>query len=117
MGKSDEYIEYGAYVRYLRKVTGESDEPDKVRDAVLEKAVEKTEMQMALLILKRLTIAAAVLVVLALVAGGFGYAAVEADEKPDSLWRRSRIDVKGNKDGLRLYEAYEHSVEIREKQL
>lgn len=113
MGKSDEYIEYDAYVRYLKKVTGEPDHFQKVKDDVLEKAVENTEMQMALMILKRLTVAVSITVVISLLAGGIGYLSVDKEYEPVNLWSRSRDGGEDAEGALRLYEAYEHSAALR----
>ena len=56
MGKSDEYIEYDAYMRYLKKVTGEQTDQQKMKDAVLSQTAERTELHMALVLLKRLSV-------------------------------------------------------------
>ncbi len=37
MEKSSEYIDHKAYIRYLRKVTGEQIDTEKVRRAVMSK--------------------------------------------------------------------------------
>ena len=42
MGKSDEYIEYEAYISYLKKVTGQPLDPYRLKRAVLDMSVEKT---------------------------------------------------------------------------
>ena len=116
MGKSDEYIDYEAYMRYLGKVTGEPTDPDKLKRAVLRKAKEHTEMQVALSLVKSLGTAAAIVSVCALVVAGVGYFAhVEDEGSDDELWSSSRIEVSDRRGGLRLYEAYENSMEIRAK--
>ena len=116
MGKSDEYIDFKAYMRYLGKVTGEPADPDRLKRAVLARAEEHTELQTALSLLKKLSAAAAIMVVCALGAAGFGYAsAAGKDEAGEELWSRARVEDRGPRGVLRLYEAYEHSKEIRGK--
>ena len=121
MGKSDEYIDFKAYMRYLGKVTGEPADPDRLRNAVLARAVERTELQTALSLLKSLSVAAAIVLVCALGAAGLGYASAAGGDKAgrdkagEELWSRARVEDRGPRGVLRLYEAYEHSKEIREK--
>lgn len=118
MGKSDEYIDFKAYMRYLGKVTGEPTDPERLKREVLVRAEERTEMQTALSLLKKLSAAAAIVLVCALGAAGLGYAsAAGGDEAPEEIWSRARVEDKGPRGALRLYEAYEHSKEIREKLL
>lgn len=118
MGKSDEYIEYQAYMRYLGKVTCEPTDPDKLKRAVLKKAKERTEMQVALSLVKSLGAAAAIVSVCALAVAGVGYFTHVEDKDPDDeVWSGSRIEVSDRRGGLRLYEAYENSKEIRDKLL
>ena len=116
MGKSDEYIDFKAYMRYLGKVTGEPADPDRLRNAVLARAEERTELQTALSLLKSLNIAAAIVLVCALGAAGLGYASAAGEnEAGEELWSRARVEDRGPRGVLRLYDAYEHSKEIREK--
>lgn len=121
MGKSDEYIDFKAYMRYLGKVTGEPADPDRLRNAVLARAEERTELQTALSLLKSLSVAAAIVLVGALGAAGLGYASAAGGDKAgrdkagEGLWSRARVEDRGPRGVLRLYEAYEHSKEIREK--
>ena len=121
MGKSDEYIDFKAYMRYLGKVTGEPADPDRLRNAVLARAEERTELQTALSLLKSLSVAAAIVLVGALGAAGLGYASAAGGDKAgrdkagEELWSRARVEDRGPRGALRLYEAYEHSKEIREK--
>jgi hypothetical protein len=121
MGKSDEYIDFKAYMRYLGKVTGEPADPDRLRNAVLARAEERTELQTALSLLKSLSVAAAIVLVCALGAAGLGYASAAGGDKAgrdkagEELWSRARVEDRGPRGVLRLYEAYEHSKEIREK--
>lgn len=116
MVRSDKYIDYEAYVGYLRKVTGNPSDPCRLTDAVLSKAEEHTELQTAHIILKRLLIAASILLICALCAGGFGYFSSEneSDENSD-LWKSSRMESGNSEGAMRLYEAYEHSIERRVK--
>ena len=121
MGKSDEYIDFKAYMRYLGKVTGEPADPDRLRNAVLARAEERTELQTALSLLKSLSVAAAIVLVCALGAAGLGYASAAGGDKAgrdkagEELWSRARVEDRGPRGALRLYEAYEHSKEIKEK--
>ena len=121
MGKSDEYIDFKAYLRYLGKVTGEPADPDRLRNAVLARAEERTELQTALSLLKSLSVAAAIVLVGALGAAGLGYASAAGGDKAgrdkagEELWSRARVEDRGPRGALRLYEAYEHSKEIKEK--
>lgn len=126
MGKSDEYIDFKAYMRYLGKVTGEPADPDRLRNAVLARAEERTELQTALSLLKSLSVAAAIVLVCALGAAGVGYASAARGDKAgwdkagdneagEELWSRARVEDRGPRGALRLYDAYEHSKEIREK--
>ena len=45
MEKSDDYIDFRAYIRYLRKVTGDPADPEALKKAILDKTVENSEMQ------------------------------------------------------------------------
>ena len=126
MGKSDEYIDFKAYMRYLGKVTGEPADPDRLKKAVLARTEERTELQTALSLLKSLSVAAAIVLVCALGAAGLGYASAAGGDKAgrgkagenetgEELWSRARVEDRGPRGALRLYDAYEHSKEIREK--
>ena len=126
MGKSDEYIDFKAYMRYLGKVTGEPADPDRLKNAVLARAEERTELQTALSLLNSLSVAAAIVLVCALGAAGLGYASAAGGDKAgrdkageneagEELWSRARDEDRGPRGVLRLYDAYEHSKEIREK--
>ena len=126
MGKSDEYIDFKAYLRYLGKVTGEPADPDRLKKAVLARTEEHTELQTALSLLKSLSVAAAIVLVCALGAAGLGYASAAGGDKAgrdkareneagEELWSRARVEDRGPRGALRLYEAYEHSKEIKEK--
>jgi hypothetical protein len=126
MGKSDEYIDFKAYMRYLGRVTGEPADPDRLRNAVLARAEERTELQTALSLLKSLSVATAIVLVCALGAAGLGYASAAGGDKAgrdkareneagEELWSRARVEDRGPRGVLRLYEAYEHSKEIGEK--
>lgn len=116
MGKSDEYIEYQAYLRYLGKVTGEPADPDRLKRAVLDRTEEPTEMQVVLSLMKSLGTAAAVVLACALWVAGIGYAShVDDGDADEELWSSSRVEDNGHRGVPRLYEAYEHSKEIRDK--
>lgn len=116
MGKSDEYIEYAAYMRYLKKVTVEQADQQKMKDAVLSQTAERTELHTAFILLKRLSAAAVIVIICALGMAGFALASssgAKGDE--DNLWSHSRVEDGASKGGMKLYEAYEHSKHIREK--
>ena len=114
MAQSDKYIDYEAYVGYLRKVTGSPSDPDRLKDAVFSRTEENTELQTALVILKRLVMAASILLIRALCVGGFGYFTSEDGSDGESdLWRSSRIESSRPEGAMRLYEAYENSIERR----
>ena len=121
MGKSDEYIDFKAYMRYLGRVTGEPADPDRLRNAVLARAEARTALQPALSLLKSLSVAAAIVLVCALGAAGLGYASAAGGDKAgrdkagEELWSRARVEDRGPRGALRLYDAYEHSKEIWEK--
>lgn len=116
MGKSDEYIEYDAYMRYLKKVTVEQADQRKMKDAVLSQTAERTELHMALVLLKRLSAAAAIVIICALGMAGFALASSSGSKGDDgSLWCRARVEGGDSKGGLKLYEAYEHSKHIRDR--
>lgn len=70
MGKSDEYIEYEAYKRYLRKVTFEDAGSVRLKEKVMSETLGMTEMQAAAILIKRLAAAVAVVLACALVAAG-----------------------------------------------
>lgn len=116
MGKSDEYIEYDAYMRYLKKVTGEQADQQKMKEAVLSQTAERTELQTAFILIKRLSAAAAIVIICALGMAGFALASSSGTRgEEDNLWCRARIEGRDSKGGMKLYEAYEHSKHIREK--
>lgn len=115
MGKSDEYIEYEAYVRYLKKVTGQPSDPDRLKRAVLDRTVEKTELQTVLALLKSLA-AAAIVSVCVLAVAGFGLLSGSDDAEQDgNLWVKSREEDESDKGTMKLYNAYEYSKKLREK--
>ena len=71
MERSDDYIDFNAYVKYLKKVTGEPADPESLRKAILVKTAESTELQIVYRILTRLIVAAVVLLFIALLAVSF----------------------------------------------
>lgn len=66
MEKSDDYIDFNAYIRYLKKVTGEPADPQALKRRILAKTAEATEMQTAYMILKGLVVAVAIVLAFAL---------------------------------------------------
>lgn len=116
METSDRLIDYKAYAGFLRKVTEDPVDSRVLRDAILSKTDENTEMQIAWIILKRLLLAASILLVCASGVAGFGYVLYGHEDKGESdLWNLSRTDDKAADGAMRLYEAYEHSMKVREK--
>ena len=115
MARSDDYIDFKAYIGYLRKVTGAPADPDALKKAILAKSEEPTEMQVALLILKRITVAAAAVLVIFFFSALCGYLADRDVCNEEDLWADARVDGTGRTPVTRLYEAYGHSSEIREK--
>lgn len=115
MARSDDYIDFKAYIGYLRKVTGGPADPDVLKKAILAKSVEPTEMQVALLILKRVTVAAAAVLVIFFFSALYGYLADGDVCNEEELWTDARVDDRERTPVTRLYEAYRHSSEIREK--
>lgn len=67
MGKSGEYIDYKAYVGYLRRMTGRPDDPDALRKNIVSFAAGRSEMQTAYVLLKALSIAAAAILLASLI--------------------------------------------------
>lgn len=115
MEKSDDYIDFRAYTRYLSKVTGEPADPEGLKKAILDKTVESTEMQTAYVLLRRLTAAAAAVLILAFFSALVGYFSSGNVFDEEELWTEARMDATGRTPASRLYEAYRHSSEIREK--
>lgn len=54
MGKSDEYIDYKAYIGYLRKMTGAPADSASLRKKILDVTVRRSEMQIVYMLLKKL---------------------------------------------------------------
>lgn len=116
MGKSDEYIEFAAYLRYLKKVTGGPADERQFKEKIFSRTVEKTELQTALGIVKRLAASAVIVVICAMGVAGFALMSSSGKQSDkDSVWERSREEKNDSKSGLKLYDAYEHSKRIREK--
>lgn len=114
MGKSDEYIEFAAYLRYLKKVTGGPSDEHRLKEKILSKTVEKTELQTALGIVKRLAASAVIVVICAMGVAGFALMSSSGKQSDkDGVWERSREEKNDSKSGLKLYDAYEHSKMIR----
>lgn len=70
MGKSDEYIDYKAYIGYLRKMTGTPADPALLRKKILDGTIRRSEMQTAYMLLKKL-VAAIILMALSAVVLSF----------------------------------------------
>lgn len=111
MGKSTGNIEFDAYVGYLKKVTVEPADPVRLKSAVLKSAVENTEMQNALVLLKRLTMAAAIVLVCAIWMAWLGLNISERrGESSESIWYSARIDGVETDSAVKLYHAYNNSI-------
>ncbi len=115
MERSDDYIDFKAYIRYLKKVTGDPADPEALRGKILSKTVEHTEMQTAYVILKRLTLAAAVVLLVVFCSSLYGYFSGTEVLDEQELWTDARMDERGRTPASRLYEAYRNSSEIRER--
>lgn len=115
MERSDDYIDFKAYIRYLKKVTGDPADPEALRKAILEKTAGQTEMQTAYVILKRLTLAAAVVLLVVFCSSLYGYFSGTEVLDEQELWTDARMDERGRTPASRLYEAYRNSSEIRER--
>lgn len=116
MGKSDEYIDYKAYVRYLRKVTGEQADVEKIEAGVLAGAEERTEMQTAYDLLWKTCVAATAVFLVAFFASlpGLSRPGPPIDDGP-AFWEASRLDGREHRGPSRLYEAYMFSEALRNK--
>lgn len=107
MGKSDEYIDYKAYVRYLRKVTGEQADTEKIEAGVLACAVERTEMQTAYDLLWKTCVAAAVVFLVAFLSSLPGIFRPDHSADPGTgVWEAARLDEREHRGLTRLYDAY-----------
>lgn len=118
MERSDDYIDFKAYIRYLKKVTGEPADPEALKSKILSKTTETTEtteMQTAYMILKRLTVVAAVVLILAFCSVLYGYFSKGEVLDKTMIWTDARVYENGRTPASRLYEAYRNSSEIREK--
>ncbi len=73
MGKSDDYIDFKAYIGYLGKVTGRPADAHSIRESVLSKAAGRTEMQTAHLLLKRLSVIVVAIVLAAFCVACYAY--------------------------------------------
>ena len=115
MEKLDDYIDFKAYTRYLKKVTGEPADPEALKKNILAKTIERTEMQTAYIILSKLAIAACVILIFAFCSALYGYFSLEKDYEEDDLWTQARVDDWRRFPGERLYDAYRNSNEIKNK--
>lgn len=115
MGKSDEYIEYEAYTRYLKKVTSQPYGSEQIISKAQEVIYGKTELRAIYDISVR--IAVIVVAVLALSAGVIAYSYFFTNENvaenPENVWMESRLE-KASEKRFRLYEAYRNSNTIRD---
>lgn len=65
MGKSDNIIDFKSYIQYLRRVTGEPWEPDKLGRSIVNKVVKVQRVNKVYGILKRVSVAVAAAAMLA----------------------------------------------------
>lgn len=115
MEKSTGNIEFDAYVGYLRKVTEEPADLKKLGKTVLKIAVENTEMQNALALLKRLVLAAMIVLVCAIGMAWFGMSSYGLDGgESENIWYSARMKDNKADGAVRLYNAYGHSKGIHE---
>ena len=115
MEKSTGNIEFDAYVGYLKKVTEEPADLKKLGKTVLKIAVENTEMQNALALLKRLAIAAMIVLMCAICMALSGMISYGLDgEESENIWYRARMKDNKADGAVRLYNAYGHSKEIHD---
>ena len=115
MAKSDDYIDFKAYIRYLGKVSCEPADPEAMKKRILGKTAGQTEMHTAYVIMKRVVVAAAAVLIVALGSALYGYLSDGEVLPEENLWSESRLkNVPERNPAFRLYEAYRHSSEIRD---
>ena len=115
MEKSTGNIEFDAYVGYLKKVTEEPADQRTIKNSVLMIAVENTEMQNALALLKRLVLAAMIVLVCAIGMAWFGMSSYGLDgEESENIRYSARMKDNKADGAVRLYNAYGHSKGIHE---
>ena len=114
MEKSGKFIEYKAYVRYLRSVTGGSADPDHVRADVMARTVGGTEIRMVWMIMKKIIFVSFAVAATALCAAALSYFTFVHEASPqDGPWAEAREDAVAHEGRLRLYDAYERSSSLR----
>ena len=115
MEKSTGNIEFDAYVGYLKKVTEEPTDLSTLKNSVLKIAVENTEMQNALSLLKRLVLAVMIVLVCAIGMAWFGMSSYGLDgAASENIWYSARMQDNKADGAVRLYNAYGHSKGIHE---
>ena len=114
MERSDKVIEYKAYVRYLRSVTGSSADPGHVRADMMARTFVGTEIRMVWMIMKKIIYVSFAVATAALCAAAFSYFTYVHDTSPqESQWAEAREDAVAHEGRLRIYDAYEHSSSLR----
>ena len=114
MEKSGKVIEYKAYIRYLRSVTGRPADTEHIRADVRSRTVEGTEIRMIWMIMKKILYVSVVMALVALSAAALNCLSVRSEPCPeDEIWAESREDAASYEGRLRLYDAYEYSSMLR----
>lgn len=114
MERSDKVIEYKAYVRYLRGVTGSSADPGHVRADVMARTFVGTEIRMVWMIMKKIIYVSFAVAAVALCAAALSYLTFVHDTaSQDGPWAEAREDAVAHEGRLRIYDAYEHSSSLR----
>ena len=73
MGRSDEYIDYKAYVGYLRRMTCKPADPDALRKNIVSYAAGRSEMQTAYALLRALSVVVSVILLAALIGAAIAF--------------------------------------------
>ena len=114
MERSDKVIEYKAYVRYLRSVTGGGADPGRVRAEMVARTAGRTEISTVWMIMKKVISVSFTVAVVALCAAVLSYFTFAHDTCPqDGPWTEAREDAVAHEGRLRIYDAYEHSSSLR----
>lgn len=114
MEKSGKVIEYKAYVRYLRSVTGGGADPGRVRAEMVARTAGRTEISTVWMIMKKIIAVSFAVATAALCAAAFSYFTYVHDTSPqESQWAEAREDAVAHEGRLRIYDAYEYSSSLR----
>lgn len=114
MEKSGKVIEYKAYVRYLRSVTGGGSDPGRVRAEMVARTAGRTEISTVWMIMKKIIAVSFAIAAVALCAAALSYLTFVHDTaSQDGPWAEAREDAVAHEGRLRIYDAYEHSSSLR----